>query len=76
MVLGALMVSAISTLVLSSYLDLLALAEFPLAELEFLQGVPAQGYHFALLVGLPMVVTWLVLAFSKRELTSPFEESP
>jgi hypothetical protein len=76
LVLGTLILSAISTLILSSYQDLLVLADFPLAELEFLQGIPAQGYHFALLVGLPMVVTWLVLAFSKRVLTSPFEAKP
>ena len=69
--LGALTISTLVTLVASSYADLLALMNFPPAEMEILDGLPFQGYHLALFVGLPLIITLVVLIFSKRSLASP-----
>jgi hypothetical protein len=71
--LGALTISAIVTLAASSYADLLAVVNFPPAELEFLDGLPFQGAHLALFAGLPLTISLVVLIFSKRAATSPLE---
>lgn len=73
LLLGAFTASTIVTLVTSSYAELLSLLNFPATELEFLKDIPAQGYHFALFVGVPLVITLVVLALSKADLTSPLQ---
>jgi hypothetical protein len=42
------------TLVRTSWSELLAVMAFPPTEVAFLDGIPAQGWHLAVLVGLPL----------------------
>ena len=58
--------STILTFVRTSYPALLSGLAFPPREMEILGGVPAQGYHFAVLAGIPLVTTWVVAILSKR----------
>lgn len=64
--LGLFTCSTLLTFCRSSYAAILTGLAFPPRELEFLGGVPAQGYHFALLVGIPLLITWGVTLLSKR----------
>lgn len=64
--LGLFTASTILTLVRSDYLALLAGLAFPPREIEFLDGIPAQGYHFAIMAGLPLLLTWAIALLSKR----------
>ncbi|MDY0019779.1 MAG: hypothetical protein RBT47_07245 [Anaerolineae bacterium] len=45
------------TLMRSSWLDMLAALEFPPYEMEILERLPFRGSHFAVLVGIPFVLT-------------------
>jgi hypothetical protein len=63
---GVLFVSTLITLFNSSYASILAGLNFPLAELEILGGLPVQGYHFAILVGIPLLVSWVVVFLSRK----------
>jgi hypothetical protein len=65
--LGLLTVSSIWTLVRSSYMDILAAMALPPTEMEMLDGVPAQGFHFAVFVGLPLLLTLGVILVSKKD---------
>lgn len=58
--------SCLITFPLSSYQEILAVMNFPPSEMDFLDGIPARGYHFAILSGLPLVLTWVV-AFKSRK---------
>jgi hypothetical protein len=58
--------SSMATLVPSSYADILAAMDFPAREIEFLGGIPAQGTHFAFVLGIPLSLTLGVLLASKR----------
>jgi hypothetical protein len=62
--------STILTFVRTSYPALLSGLAFPPREMEMLGGVPAQGYHFAILAGIPLVITWIVAVLSKRHYKS------
>jgi hypothetical protein len=68
---GLLTVSSIWTLVRSSYMDILAAMNLPPTEMAYLDGVPLQGFHFALFVGLPLLLTLGAILISKKEFTSP-----
>jgi len=48
------------------FFGLLAALEFPYFEREILKGIPVQGYHFALLAGIPLAATWVIAVVSKR----------
>jgi hypothetical protein len=50
----------------TGYLELLSIADFPARELEFLDGIPLQGYHLALFFGLPLLATLALLSASRR----------
>jgi hypothetical protein len=50
----------------SSYSTILTGLAFPPREIEFLDRVPVQGYHFAVLIGIPLFITWVVAVLSKR----------
>jgi len=54
------------TFAMHSFMDILSVLAFPPTELQFLQGIPAQGYHFAILSGIPFIITWLIAVFSRR----------
>jgi MFS family permease len=71
--LGLFTCSTVLTFCRSSYPVLLAGLAFPPRELEILGGVPAQGYHFALLVGIPLVITWAVTLLSRRHFSGRAE---
>jgi hypothetical protein len=61
-----LMTSSIITLSRSSFSDILAKMNFPEMEMEILQGLPFQGYHFAVLIGIPLLITLGLIVYSKR----------
>jgi hypothetical protein len=58
--------STILTFFKSSYSAILSGLAFPPREMELLGGVPAQGYHFAILAGIPLLITLGVVFLSKR----------
>jgi len=64
--LGLFTCSTILTFCRSSYSAILSGLAFPPREIEFLRGIPAQGYHFAIMVGIPLLMTWGVVILSKR----------
>jgi hypothetical protein len=68
--LGLLTVSSILTLVRSSYAEILAVINFPPREIEFLDGVPIQGTHLAVFIGVPLLLTVAVIVVSKRCFTA------
>jgi hypothetical protein len=59
-------VSLVVTLVPSSYAEMLVVMDFPAREMEFLDGIPAQGIHFAVVIGVPLFLTVGALLASKR----------
>ncbi len=63
---GLLTVSSTLTLSRSSYPDILSKLRFPPTEMEALQGLPFQGIHLAVLVGIPLLITLGVIVLSKR----------
>jgi len=63
---GLVTASSIFTLARSSYADILALMKFAPIEMDALQGVPASGFHFAVLIGIPLLATCGVIVVSKR----------
>ncbi len=59
--------STIFTFLRTDYTTLLAGLSFPPRELDILDGIPLQGWHLALLIGLPLAVTWGIILASKRD---------
>jgi len=49
--------SSVVTLVRSTYAEILTLMQFPPFEMDMLQGMPLRGFHFAIFVGIPLVIT-------------------
>jgi hypothetical protein len=70
---GLLAVSSILTLAKSSYSDILSRLSFPPTEVEALDGLPFQGVHFAVLVGIPLILTLGAILLSKRHFGSIIE---
>lgn len=70
--LGLFTFSTIYTFAKTSYPDLLTGLAFPVRELEILGGIPAQGYHFSILVGIPLLITLAIAIRAKRY----FKSSP
>lgn len=64
--LGLFMFSTILTFSRTSYPVILAGLKFPPREMEFLVGIPAKGYYFSILVGIPLFITWMIAILSKR----------
>ena len=64
--LGLFTLSTILAFFKSSYSAILSGLAFPPREMEILGGVPAQGYHFAILAGIPLLITLGVAILSKR----------
>jgi hypothetical protein len=67
--------STILTLFKSSYSTILSGLEFPPREIEFLGGLPVQGYHFAVLVGIPLLITLGLVIHSKRYFKAEYSRS-
>lgn len=63
---GLLAASSLLTLAKTSFAQLLALLRFPPTEMEFLDGLPFQGWHLAAFLGLPLLLMLGLLLLSKR----------
>jgi len=63
---GFMTVSWTLTLARSSLMDILLTMGFPPYEMEILQRLPLQGYHFAVVVGIPFLLTLGVIVQSRR----------
>jgi hypothetical protein len=63
---GLMSVSWIVTLVNSSWSDILMAMDFPPREMELLRGIPLQGVHFAVLAGIPLVLTLVAIILARR----------
>ncbi len=63
---GLLTFSSILTLSRSSLSDILSGMKFAPTEMRALQGLPFQGFHFAILIGIPLLLTLGVILLSKR----------
>jgi hypothetical protein len=64
--------SLVLTLLRSSYAAILSRVDFPPTEMEALQGLPIQGVHLAVFIGVPLIITLGVIVLSKRH----FEARP
>jgi len=64
--LGLFMFSTVITFITTNTTSLLSGLAFPPSELKFLSGIPVQGIHFAILVGVPLLITWFILLLSRR----------
>ncbi|MGD2040240.1 MAG: hypothetical protein PVH11_05400 [Anaerolineae bacterium] len=62
-----LLLSSTWTLAGTSWAQLLALLNLPPTELDILDGVPLQGIHLALFIGLPLVLTVAAMFLSRRQ---------
>jgi len=60
------LISLIVTFINNSYSDILTILSFPTREMDALQGLPLQGYHFVLFFGIPLLVTIYLVYKSKR----------
>jgi hypothetical protein len=66
LVYSALMTSSLLlTLVRSGYADILRVVRLPPKEMEILQRLPIQGYHLAILVGVPLIITLGVIVWAR-----------
>jgi hypothetical protein len=73
---GLLTLTSIGTFLASSYQEILAAMSLPPFEMGILQGVPLEGGHLAAFVGIPLVVTLVVLLFSKRHFGAHRQTAP
>lgn len=58
--------STVLTFCRYDYSAILSGLAFPPREMEFLGGIPVQGYHFSVLAGIPLFITWVIAILSKR----------
>lgn len=63
---GLMTFSVILTLSMLSLSDILSQMNFPPTEMEALQGLPFQGFHFAVLIGIPLLFTLGLIIYSRR----------
>jgi hypothetical protein len=63
---GLLIISSIVSFSLYSWADLLSLMKFAETELDALSGMPLQGIHFIPIVGIPLLLTLVVILYSRR----------
>jgi hypothetical protein len=63
---GLLACSTILTLSVSGLSDILSATRFPPFEMQILSNIPLTGIHFAPLVGIPLLITLGLIAFSRR----------
>jgi hypothetical protein len=61
--------SLIITLLNTSFLDMLAAMDFPPFEMDIFQNMPVQSTYFIPFLGIPLLVTIVLLLFSKRNFT-------
>jgi hypothetical protein len=58
--------SSIAAVSRSSLADILSRMKFAPLEMEALRGMPLHGVHFAVLAGIPLLVTWGLIVYSRR----------
>jgi len=58
--------SVIITLIMSSFPEMLGLMKFPVTEIKLLEKMPLHGIHFVPFIGIPLVITLIVIVLSKR----------
>jgi hypothetical protein len=58
--------STLWTLITSSYAQVLSITKFAPIEMQALGGLPLQGLHLAILVGIPLLATVGIILFSRR----------
>jgi hypothetical protein len=63
---GLLTSSSILTFAKSDYLDILSMMKFAPLEMKALQGLPFQGFYFAVFFGVPLLITLGLIIASKR----------
>ncbi len=63
---GLFCISSLVTFLQTDYLQLLGVMGFPPYDVEILDGIPARGYHFAILSGLPLTLLFLLLLRSRN----------
>jgi hypothetical protein len=66
---GLLTISSLLTLARSTWTDIVSAMALPPQEVEMLSGVPLQGAHFAVVIGIPLVATLGLIAGSWRYYT-------
>lgn len=57
--------SLLVTLTRSSWAEILQVLDFPPREVDMLDGLPIQGYHLAILIGAPLIITLAVIVWAK-----------
>jgi hypothetical protein len=71
---GLFTTSSILTLTRSRYADILSAMDLPPTEVKFLDGVPLQGFHFAVFTGIPLLITLGVILVSRKHFGSSSRE--
>ena len=64
----ALALSSLLTLGTSSWHEILALLNLPAFEMEKLGGMPLDGIHFALAIGIPLIATIGLILYARRDM--------
>lgn len=65
----AVALSCFITFSVHSYMEVLSVLAFPARELDFLDGIPLEGYHMAILTGLPFLAGLVALIISRKDFT-------
>lgn len=63
---GLITVSTVVTFLKTDYTNILSILSFPPVEMSILKALPIQGYHLAILAGVPLFLTWVMAILSKR----------
>jgi hypothetical protein len=57
--------SLLVTLIRSSWAEILQVLDLPPREVEMLNGLPIQGYHLAILIGVPLILTLGLIVWAR-----------
>lgn len=63
--LGLFTISTVVTLLKTNYTNLLSILSFPPIEMNILKALPIQGYHLAILAGIPLFLTLITAILAK-----------
>ena len=66
-------VSSILTLGTSSWHEILAPLDLPAFEVEKLSGMPLDGFHFAIAIGIPLIATLGLILYARRDFARGIE---
>lgn len=62
--------SCVVTCLTTSYHQILIAMNFPAAEIQMIGSIPAEGWHFALLVGLPFLLAFVMILRARSSFSS------